>query len=66
MSPSQRRTSEIPPINLCVCMCIPPIVARQRLSKKATVATDTYPTIEELLDDSSLMRSVSYHRKLGD
>jgi hypothetical protein len=33
LSPSQRRTSKIPPISLCVCICIPLIVARQRLGK---------------------------------
>jgi hypothetical protein len=31
--PTQRHTSQIPPISLCVCMCIPPIVARQRIGK---------------------------------
>jgi hypothetical protein len=34
LSPSQRRTSQIPPISLCVCMCIlPPIFSRRRLGK---------------------------------
>jgi hypothetical protein len=33
VGPPQRRTSQIPPISLCVCTCIPPIVARQRLGK---------------------------------
>jgi hypothetical protein len=32
-------TSQIRPISLCVC--IPPIVARQRLGKHVTVATNT-------------------------
>jgi hypothetical protein len=32
LSPSQRRTSQVPPISLRVYMCIPPIVARQGLS----------------------------------
>jgi hypothetical protein len=26
-------TSQIPPISLCVCMCIPPVVDRQQLGK---------------------------------
>jgi hypothetical protein len=41
-------------------------VARQRLSKNITAATNTYVTIEELLDASFSMRSVWYQRKVGD
>jgi hypothetical protein len=49
---------------LCVCLCIPPIVARQRLVKNppivarkrlgrnVTAVTNTHATIEELLDAS--------------
>jgi hypothetical protein len=48
LSPSQRLNSQIPPISLCVCMCIPPIIAWQRLSKNVTAAMITYATIEEL------------------
>jgi hypothetical protein len=33
LSPSQRRTSKIPPLSWSVCMCNTPIVARQRLGK---------------------------------
>jgi hypothetical protein len=35
-------------------------VARQRIGKKVTVAMNTHETIEELLDASFSMRSVSY------
>jgi hypothetical protein len=41
----------------------PPIVARQQLGKKVTDTTNTHKTIEELLDASSSMRSVSYQVK---
>jgi hypothetical protein len=44
----------------------PIIVARQRLGKNVTVATNTQATIEELLDASLSMLSVSYLRKVGD
>jgi hypothetical protein len=37
--PSQRRTSQIPPISLCVWMCTPPIVGRQTLGNDVPVAT---------------------------
>jgi hypothetical protein len=40
-----------------------PIVARQRLSKSITAATNTHATIEELLDASFSMRSVSCQGK---
>jgi hypothetical protein len=64
MSPSQRPTSYILPISLCVCMCIPPIVTGQRLGKNITAATNTYATIE-LLEASFSIRSLSYQKKVG-
>jgi hypothetical protein len=42
LSPSQRRTSLIPPVSLCVCMSIPLIVARQRLGKHVPEAMNTH------------------------
>jgi hypothetical protein len=48
-----------------VYVCAPPIVARQRLGKNVTAATNRHATIEELLDASSSMRSMSYQRKVG-
>jgi hypothetical protein len=41
-------------------------VARQRLSKNVTSAMNTRATIEELLDVSFSMWSVTYKRKVGD
>jgi hypothetical protein len=52
--------------SVCVFVCSPPIVARQRVGKDVTAATNTHPTIQELLDASFYMRSASYHRKVGD
>jgi hypothetical protein len=52
--------------SVCVSMCIPPIVARQRLGKNVTAATKTQTTTEELLDASISMQSVSYQRKVSD
>jgi hypothetical protein len=50
-----------------VCLYVyPPIVARQRLGKNVTAAINTHATIEELLDTSFSMRSVSYQGKVGD
>jgi hypothetical protein len=43
----------------------PPIVATQRLGKNLTAAINAHATIEELLDASFSMRSVSYQRKVG-
>jgi hypothetical protein len=43
-----------------------PIVARQRLGKNVTAATNTQASIEELLDASFSIRAVSYQRKVGD
>jgi hypothetical protein len=53
------------PCCLCVCMCMPPIVAGQRLGKKIPAARNTHTTIE-LLAASFSMLSVSYQRKIGD
>jgi hypothetical protein len=44
----------------------PPIVARQRLGKNVTVAKNTHATIEELLNASFSVGSVSYQREVGD
>jgi hypothetical protein len=49
-----------------VSMCIPPVVAKRRLAKSNNVAINTHATIEEYLDTSFSMRSVSYERKVGD
>jgi hypothetical protein len=49
-----------------VCLYVyPPIVARQRLGKNVTEATNTHTTID-LLNPSFSIRSVSYQRKVGD
>jgi hypothetical protein len=47
--------------SVCVYVC----VARQRLGKNVTAATNTH-TIEELLDVSFYMRTVSYQRRAGE
>jgi hypothetical protein len=50
-----------------VCLYVyPPLLDRQRLSKCVTAATNTHETIEESLDASFSMWSVSYQRKVGD
>jgi hypothetical protein len=49
-----------------VSVCVSPIVDRQRLGINITAAMNTHVTIEELLDASFSMRSVSYQRKVGD
>jgi hypothetical protein len=59
--PFQRRTS-LNQSHQSVCM----YVARQRLGKHVTVATNTHAAIEELLDASFSMRFVLYQRKVGD
>jgi hypothetical protein len=41
----------------------PPIVARQRLGRKVTTVTNTHVTIEEFLDTSFSMRSLSNQGK---
>jgi hypothetical protein len=48
--------------SVCVSVCVSPIIARQRLGKNVTAATNTHATIE-LLDASFPMRSVSYEGK---
>jgi hypothetical protein len=35
-------------LSVCVCLCIPPIVARQRLGKKVSALTNIHATIKEL------------------
>jgi hypothetical protein len=40
LSPSQRLTSYTPAISLCVCLCIPPVVATQRLGKHVLAAAN--------------------------
>jgi hypothetical protein len=47
-------------------MCIPPIVARQELSKNVTAVMNTHATIAELLDASFSMLSMLDERKVGD
>jgi hypothetical protein len=60
--------------NLCVCIysetslirtsvCIPPIVARQRLGGNVTAVTNTHATIGKLLQVSFSMWPVSYQGK---
>jgi hypothetical protein len=53
----------INPSHSPVSICVSPIVARQRLGKDVTAATNTHATIEEMLDASFSTRSVSYQRK---
>jgi hypothetical protein len=50
--------------SIWVSVCVSCTVARQRLGKNVTVATNTHATIE-LLDASFSVRSVSYQRKVG-
>jgi hypothetical protein len=45
LSSSERRTPQIPPIDLCACMCIPPTVTRQRLGKHVPGAVKTSKNI---------------------
>jgi hypothetical protein len=45
---------------LFVRVCMPPIVARQRLGRNVTEVTNTHATIEDLFDASFLMWPVSY------
>jgi hypothetical protein len=48
-----------------VCMYVyPSVVARQRLGKNVTAATNTHAPIEELLDASFSIRSMSCQRKV--
>jgi hypothetical protein len=36
----------INPISVCICMNIPPLVARQRLGKNVTSATNAHATLK--------------------
>jgi hypothetical protein len=57
---SSRRLS-----SLCANVSVyPPIIARQRLGKNVTVATNTHTKIEELLDVSLYMWSISYQTQV--
>jgi hypothetical protein len=56
----------IHPSHQSVSICVSPLAARQRLGKNVTAATNTHATVEELLNVSFPMRSVSYQRKVGD
>jgi hypothetical protein len=49
------------PISLCVYVCIP-----LRLSKNVTAATNIHATVEELLDASFSVRSMSYQGKFSN
>jgi hypothetical protein len=51
---------------LSVCLCIPPIVARQCFGEYVPAATNTHAAMEELFDASFSVRSVSYKRKAGE
>jgi hypothetical protein len=46
---------------VCLYVC-----AKQRLGESVTPATNTHATVEELLDVSFSMWSVSYQRRIGD
>jgi hypothetical protein len=55
--------------HLAVCPSVfifPPVVAGQWLGKHVPTATNSYTAIEELLNMSFSVWSVSYKRKLGD
>jgi hypothetical protein len=51
--------------SLCL-YAYPFTVVRQRLGKNVIAATNTHATIEEFLNASLSMQSVSYQRKVGD
>jgi hypothetical protein len=53
----------LPSVCVSVCVSLATIVARQRLSRNVTAVTNAHATIEELLDTSFSMRSVSYQGK---
>jgi hypothetical protein len=75
LSPSQRPNKKNPSYQSVCLYVYPPIVARkrlgknplifawQRLGRNVTAVTNTQATMEELLDKSFLMRSVSYEGK---
>jgi hypothetical protein len=48
-----------------VLLCLSLIVARQRLGKNVTAATNTHAKIEELLDASFSIRFLSYQNFLS-
>jgi hypothetical protein len=50
-------------LSLCVCVCVSPIAARQRLGRNVTAVMNTHATIEELLDASFSVWPVSYQGK---
>jgi hypothetical protein len=51
----------ISPSHHSVCLYVYPAIAtRQRLSENVTAATNTHATIEELLNASFFMRSLSH------
>jgi hypothetical protein len=55
------------PAHQSVCLYVyPPVVASQRLGKNVTATTNTYATVEELLDASFSILSVSYQRKVRE
>jgi hypothetical protein len=57
----------INPSDQSECLYVyPPIVARQRLGKHVTAATNTHAIVEQLLEASFSIRSMSYQRKLDD
>jgi hypothetical protein len=60
-------------LSCCLCACVSALLllgsgsaARQRLAKHISAETNTHATIEELLDVTFFMRSVSYQGKVGD
>jgi hypothetical protein len=56
----------INPSHQSVCLHVyPTIIARQRRGRNITAATNTHKSIEESLDASPSMRSVSYQRKVS-
>jgi hypothetical protein len=57
----------INPSHQSVCLYLyPPVIARQWLGKNVTTAMNTHTAIEELLDASFSMQSLSYQKKVGD
>jgi hypothetical protein len=56
----------INPSHQSVCLYVySPIVARQRLCKNVIAGMNTHATIEEFLDASFPMLSMTYQRKVG-
>jgi hypothetical protein len=50
---------------LFVCRLFPLIIARQELGKDVPAATNTHETLENFLDGSFSLQSVSHERKAG-